>query len=872
MSERQQACAPAVQGTVPDTSPAGIRGAATGVKVLLVEVEVSGGLSNLPVIGAHVPADAVRLQGLYTSVSSRPLDEKDAEAVNGALAKADPSGLRVPADGLAGKCQIGVAVRVGGKDVVLSTAGDPTGGSAGEGDADAGAVVWYAMGQSLGPVQLERLGVQYAGKKVWLLLDAGISTDALTLSAQGIGLGVGLTRPPTVEGRLDGLGLAWDRPPIKVSGALLNRRTPGYVVDVQGAAAVVTPALSLGAVGGYAQPENGGPSLFVYGQLAFKEGESIGPPPFRVTGAAAGFGYNSTVRVPDVSGVEDFPFMPGNAGSVTEDPLAYLGKLTDGPTPWVTRTQGRMWLAAGLQFDSFSFLHGRALALVEFALAGKSEFTIALLGQVGAQFPTAPATAYANVALDVVASYSSSEDVLEVSAALDPASFLLHRSCRLTGSAALRLWFGNSAHPGDFVFAAGGYGPAYSKPEHYPEAQPIGVSWSVSDDVWLRGSCYAALVPRAFMVGARLDVGFQLGPISAGLRASLDAMVQWDPFYFRVSVHVDVWVEVDLWVTTLRGSFGVGLDLWGPPTGGIASVEALGRSFDIAFGERPPTRPSILSWDTFVQRLLPRPVANVVAESGLLPGVPGQAADARPQPAAAPERERWTLSPHGFTLLTRTALPPNRLRVADSPTTEKSLPRVGDRNPIRIRPVGADQVNSTHLVTVTLDGVVYDVLSEAAGWVLTPVEGKVPEALWGKPLPVGAAPAADGGEEALIDAWTGLRIATPGRRLSFDCVTATDSAVKTEEIAGPALPPLVHSAQAPPVRKPGARRAITDPATGITGPDTARAREALRLFLESSGVPVRSEGRPLEPDALTHYAKDLRDYLRSEPLTHPEQP
>ncbi|OON71344.1 DUF6603 domain-containing protein [Streptomyces tsukubensis] len=844
------------------------------MRVLLVGAEVSGGLSNLPVIGPHVPPDAVRLRGLYAAAANRGLGPDEAAKVNALLGAVDHSGTgpRVPAEGLTGTLQLGVDVHVGDRDLILTATGGK-GTAARTGLGNDTAITWYAVGRSLGPVRLDRLGVQYSDHRVWLLLDAGISGDALTISAQGMGLGIGLTQPPTVEARLDGLGLAWDRSPIKISGALLNRHTPNYLIDVEGAAAVITPALSLGAVGGYAQPLTGEPSVFVYGQLAFKEGEGIGPPPFRITGAAAGFGYNSAVRVPEAGDVEKFPFMPGNAQGVTTDPLEYLEKLTGGSTPWVTRTPGRMWLAAGLQFDSFEFLHGRALALVQFAVTGRTDFTATLLGQVGAQFPVAPATAYANVALDVMASYTSSEDTLEIYAAIDPASFLVHHSCHLTGSAALRLWFGNSAHPGDFVLAAGGYGPGYDKPDHYPDVQPIGLSWSVSDHISVRGSCYAALVPSSFRVGGRLDVSFEAGPISAGLHASLDAMVQRDPFYFRVSIHVDVWVEVDLWVATLRGSFGVGLDLWGPPTGGIASVHALGRSFDIRFGEDPPVHQPRLSWQEFTERLLPRPVAHVVAERGLLPGVPpSQAATMRRQPAMAQGPEPWTLSPHGFGLLTRTAIPANQLRVADAEGHWQKVPSTSDRAAIKIRPMGVDGADSTHQIAVQRDTHGYNPLSPDAAWVFTPVEGKVPEGLWGTPI-TDAGPGASTGE-ALIDAWTGVRVTTPEPRLSDNPVTATENAVAApEQITGPPMPlPTQQWPGIGPDHATRVRHSIADPAGGITASVTTSAREDLCLALDRAGVPVLSEGRPALRDPLVEYREHLRDHLRSEPLWLSERP
>lgn len=99
-----------------------------------------------------------------------------------------------------------------------------------------------------------------------------------------------------------------------------------------------------------------------------------------MTGVAAGFGFNSSLTIPEPSQVAEFPLVSGLEGGLSDDPMQVLDELTG---RWVTPRQSQIWLAAGLDFTSFEFITGRLLLLLE---AG-NDLTVALLGTARAAFP-----------------------------------------------------------------------------------------------------------------------------------------------------------------------------------------------------------------------------------------------------------------------------------------------------------------------------------------------------------------------------------------------------------------------------------------------------------------------------------------------------
>ncbi|MFE7114670.1 DUF6603 domain-containing protein [Streptomyces sp. NPDC057654] len=830
--------------------------------VVVLCVGLDAGLGDLPVVGPHIPHDAdVRLKALTFQGAGGTVNARAAQRVNGLLAELGLQGpaLRVPDQGLVSKAQFGVLVRVAGKDLALvaGSGADKNAGKPALGRSDDGAAVvgtgagagtlWYPVGRGLGPVRLERLGVRYADKTVFVLVDASVDLKGLTLSGRGMGLGVSLTDPPQVRGALEGLGLAWVRGPVQICGALVVREDPAYVVRVQGGATITLPALSLSAIGGYAQKKGGEPSMFVFGRLAFTSGQGVGPPPFRITGAAAGFGYNSAVRAPALDEVDQFPLMPGT--SVPADPLAQLDQLQQpaGGKPWISEARDHIWLAAGIEFDSFRFITGRVLALAQFTTAGKQEFSISLLGRAAADFPRNASTRYAHVDVAVNATYDTTSDTLRVFAELVPGSFLVHPSCHLSGQAALCIWFGASEHPGDFVLSVGGYHPRYTPPAHYPKPKRLQLEWSVSDKVSVRGSCYGALTRSAFMVGAELDLAFHAPGVRASLTAGIDALVQWEPFHYELKCHVEVQVALDFW-PYFHGGVGVWLEMWGPPTGGIASVEVVFFRFDIPFGEARPATPQLASWEDFAKTMLPDPLVQAVPVSGLEPGS---------DPSKAPALEDvWPVSRQRFTFATQSAVPIQQVRLSDATSPPEHIP---DRAPLQIRPCGAAQVRSTHRVRLRHEG-----LDEAlSAWTIATAKPvALPEGLWGAPLKdARAEPEPPGDPATCVQGVNGLQFTSPPCRLTAAAVSSRENMLGREWVYATQVPVTSKDTVPPGPDRPGTVRA--DIAAHLAATHTGRT-VLLDLLVQHSLVDMTDEAAVAE-DPLTDYAAQVRAHLRTEP-------
>ncbi|PKW18548.1 DUF6603 domain-containing protein [Saccharopolyspora spinosa] len=822
--------------------------------VVLLRARADAGLSDLPVVGTHIPRDVdVRLKAMMFIGASDVVKPKKAAQVNALLGELNlPDALlKLSEQEDTAKARFGVVARIGKEDRVLqapplqrkeiiatSTA-----------TSDDELTRWYPVDKVLGPLRLDRIGVRYADATVWVLTDASLTVSALTVSGRGMGLGFPSGQPTSVRPTIGGLGLSWSRKPVEVTGALVYRESPGYELLIQGGASITTPALVLAAVGGYAKKIGHEPSVFVFGRLAFGEGKGIGPVYFRVTGASAGFGYNSSVAKPTLTEVDSFPLMPGAVTS--SDPLALLGELqgSGGGKAWISEADNRIWIAGGIEFDSFKFLSGSVLALAEFSTSGPQRFMIMLLGRAGVDFPrkAKDGIRYAHVELTISASYDTTTDTVEVFAALSPGSFVVHPSCELTGQAALCVWFGRSAHPGDFVVSLGGYHPKFSPPVHYPKPQRLALQWSVSDTVSVRGECYGALTHSAFMVGASIDVTFHAGPIRAWLSAGFDALVQWDPFHYEVAIRLSVGVAIDIW-PGFHGSVSVSLDVWGPPTGGLATIHVLLWDFDIRFGDARPAAPELLKWEQFAQRSLPAPVVRSTPTAGLLPG-----AEATSMPK---ESAPWLVDTDGFRFTTQSAVPVQEIRLGDATEAAPDLP---DGELLSVRPVGIEgRLRSTHRLRVKHKGAVLDLRKD--GWDVQAAAGGVPDALWGDPVGARKEPPLSG--STAPRGVVGLLVSAPTRKPDDPVVRTSESKLGNEPVSGPPVPIRSDDPADPSPTRPGTVR--DDIAAHLVGSHGARC--ALLDALHTYGIYDEHQASHGTEDLLSDYGSAVRAHLRAEPM------
>ncbi|GHC39762.1 DUF6603 domain-containing protein [Streptomyces cinnamoneus] len=732
--------------------------------VVRATIGLQASLSQVPLLHGQIPdGQDLGVRGLGVVLASEALTGARLRELGEALTACDSALPALPADGVAKGATFAVDLLLPGRTTPVSVlvragssggsgsgssgsssssskhpalpsgaskdaapAGTPAGAPA---DASAGAsasgvplVAWVDVQRAVGPLNLRRVGVGFADQTVWVLFDASLGMAGLELGVEGLGLGIPLADPAHPEFRLDGLSVGYSRPPLAIKGALVNQATAGtpYETLVKGVLVVSAEKFGLTALGAYARAEATPdvPSLFLFGRVS---GQFGGPPPVQITGIMAGFGLNTTLRLPEGDQVLEFPFLKDmTSTSPDADPLKVLDTLMGGDGAWVRPASGQMWFAAGLAFKVFEFIDGQALLALEVG----DDFAVALLGTAEARFPKdAGLPEYARVRLGLSAKYRASEQVLKITAQLAPGSYLIDEACVLTGGFALYTWF-DDAHAGDFVLTLGGYHPKYTVPAHYPKVPKLGFSWPVTRELTISGGAYFALTPGAVMAGGALDVNYRSGDLHAWLTAHADMLIEWAPFRFDVEIGISIGVSyvLDLWLVreTIRVEVGASLRLWGPPTAGEVTIHLWFISFTIAFGDGNARDDTPAPWPDVVKQL---PAREDAVRLSALDGL-------SPTRAKDGQQELWVVGPGAFSFAVRTAVPVTTLILA-----APEDPRRISGHAVDIRPRRDEGKGLQSVLTVTLtrgQGTVetLDLRAWYAGK-SSDVRQSLPAALWG---------------------------------------------------------------------------------------------------------------------------------------------
>ncbi|MFI7502482.1 DUF6603 domain-containing protein [Streptomyces sp. NPDC049687] len=530
--------------------------------------------------------------------------------------------------------------------------------------------------------------------------------------------------PIGTPGGADGMGVDYTCPPLRIAGMLTALpSSPSYKTVVGGSLLVDTGAFNGSAVGAYVIPKGSGadPSLFAYGSLGSATG--FGPPMFQLRGISAGFGWNSRVRPPAVEELSGFPFLIAldNPGAIGADdpvvePVKVLGKLIGGDNPWVRPQQGDLWFAAGLAFDCFETFSGRAMALVQTG----SDLTISLLGVAGMQLPTKSAKKIARLEIGLEATVRPTAGEMSFAAAFTEKTFLIDPNCKLRGGVGMKFWFGNHAHAGDFAFMLGAPPKGRELPDRYPKQQPAELAWSVGSNVNITGRAYAAFTPKSLMAGGSLDVVFQSGMLRAWLNAHVDALLEWNPFYFDVGMgaRVGVSATIKIWFVKIKISIEVGVSVrvWGPAVGGEATVHLWFISFTIGFGADRRSETPALDWGGF-QDMLPPP-ENMVRTTAIA-GYTGEGA-----PATRGAVKPWLISSGGLTFTADTQAPVSKVYLNEGDDSiEVATDRTVDILPMHVRGKGSEL-----RVRLDRDCHPYTLMP----WGRAILRGNVPNGLWGE--------------------------------------------------------------------------------------------------------------------------------------------
>jgi hypothetical protein len=653
--------------------------------------------NELPVVGEHLPKD-MGLEKLQIIGASAALDKKDLTELKSLIGgKAEFPALLSAGLTLAATFKMGdgdsrqVVVPLTAKSVQpeplphAATTMNATALTAAAYGSDA---KWLTLNKTLGPVYLDKVGVQYQDSTLRFLLNAALSAAGLTLSVDGLSAGSPLTQFKP-EFSLSGLGIDYKNEAVEIGGALIRTGPDSY----DGTAVIKTKQFALSALGSYAKIENQ-PSLFIYAFLDYPLG---GPAFFFVTGLAAGFGYNRRLIPPSVDKVAEFPLVKQATGR--EAAPSGVMKALESLRKDVPPSVGDIFLALGVRFNSFKLVDSFALLTFEFG----NRFVVNLLGLSTAVVPTPETgknvTPLAKLQIAWKATYNPDEGCLGIDARLTPNSYILSKDCHLSGGYAFYSWF-TGDHAGDFVQTLGGYHPDFEKnlPAHYPKVPRLAFDWRVSNSLTIQGDAYYALTGSALMAGGHLEVLFREGELRAWLRLGADFLIAWKPYHYdaRLSVNVGASYTFDINLlfghvrVTISVDVGADLHLWGPDFSGTAHIDISVISFTIAFGAGASRKPAALKkWSEFQESFLPQKnVCSISVQDGLIRKVEEDG------------KERWIINPKDFSLLVNSAIP---FKHAFSKKNDnEDLVLAGANVGFGVRPmaVSPNDLNSTLNITV----------------------------------------------------------------------------------------------------------------------------------------------------------------------------
>lgn len=766
------------------------------------------GLSNLPLFGGHLPPGlSLGVDRLQVGYASAAFTGKEAEQINAHL----PAALRpLAADGLREGVYLSGDVMVGGTPLPLLLAAgaaekkdgkEKDGKETGKKDSPAPSqeekIKWIDMQKQFGFLQFRRVGITLEDDNLLFLLDASLLLGPVTFSLDGLTAGASLSgSTPVFE--LQGLGIAYDQPPLRISGAILKvRPADGVTFQYDGMVTIQAEKWTMTGVASYAQIGDGLPAFFVFARL---EGALGGLPAFRIEGLMGGFGFNRALVVPSLEELPDFPLLDrgaARAGGRKEDALAVLQVLEgraaspSGTTKqWISPRPGSYWLAAGMRFSSFALVYGNLLAIAEFG----DDLRFSLLGLAWMRLPqqASDEQSYVYAELKIAAVLRPREGFLSIRSELTPDSYLLTKDCHLTGGVAFCLWFGDNPHAGQFVLTIGGYHPAFRAPDYYPSVPAVGFNWAVSESVTIKGEAYFALTPSCGMAGGSLEVLFARGNLHAWFTAHADLLMAWSPFSFLAEIGVEIGVcyrlELLCCHKTITLALGAALTLWGPPLGGRVKVHLSFISFTVHFGSDGALDRNYepLAWQDFRALLPQENICTIAAGAGLCNVLD-----------RGDQEKIWVVSGAKFTFFTQSAIPASHVRFGDAAQYDLTDENGG----INIRPMNKRRIVSVYRLDILHQGIPL-AKAELERWTASPHTEALPQALWGVPLTRDGRfvqnPTAPGAE-LLPDRLCGLTVSAPAPGLS-DALGPVPGQVLMEEYIdppeGPAQMPL-HEGVAP---------------------------------------------------------------------------
>ena len=577
-------------------------------------------------------------------------------------------------------------------------------------------------------LSISGMGLKLEHSTLKIILDAQIKLGPIGVSLMRLSLDIDLAKIKTLDDFLEmpfsvsltGLGVQYSKPPTVIAG-LVEKLPDGYA----GGLALSFSKWSFMAAGLYRkiQKENlTYPTMFAFVKL---EGPLIELEFAEIIGITGGFGYNSSLRFPNVQEVTSFPFVSISSGAQPgpADALTQLTSLIDGSSKeWITPQIDSFWIAAGLGIKAFQVLDVQAVITIDIS----SEVRVGIFGEALAVQPLGAPEGSEFLVLDIgfAAVLDPSKGIFRVEGQLTPRSFILSSSCHLTGGFALASFFSGSGHVGDWAFSVGGYHPAYKVPSHYPIPQRLGIAWSYDSNISITGEAYFAITPECCMGGGRLDIVYQSDRIRASFNAFADFLINYKPFHYQA----DVGVAVDV-----RGTVGWGIlstdvhleadaiiELYGPPMAGCVHLNLWFISVTVRFGPDKQPVPKVGLEDFLVMvkqaknRELAKRVPNFIlsATKGLIHKNPS---------AVVKEDDPWVFRNSEFEFEVHTRVP---IRFAKC--NEKIEDEMKEQRPVYSKPMQLTQsLNSEITISIT------DKHGNKPIFAQNRILKDVPAALWG---------------------------------------------------------------------------------------------------------------------------------------------
>ncbi|KAF5639342.1 hypothetical protein F52700_4194 [Fusarium sp. NRRL 52700] len=503
-----------------------------------------------------------------------------------------------------------------------------------------------------GPIAISNVGLKYKAKTLSIVFDATFQLGPIGFSLLGFTLNTqfkSLDELPSISVNIDGLAASFDRRPLTIAGIIVHGND-GTMDYYAGGLIIGFRPYQFQAAGFYgvitlANNSDSFQSVFVFAKLngplmtlAFAE----------ISGICGGFGYNSSVRLPSVDQVSDFPFINSGRLSNNENAQQVLMELVDPSAGgWFQPLDNTYWGAIGMKLSAFRMLSVDAVVAVQFGDSVK-------LGIFAAAVCDIPSTnsplKLAHAELGIAAVLDFDYGFLKIEAQLSPRSYILSPNCHLTGGFALCYWFdaplADRARIGDFVFSLGGYHQAFRVPVGYPNPPRLGISWDLGGGLSISGEAYFAITTKACMAGGRLHAAFKAGPLSAWFDAFANFLINYRPFYFDMSAGVSVGVgfSIDFWFIHIRISVQIGAELylWGPPVAGRVHVDFWIVAFDINFGDHHPKIDPVTLQDFYDLVLQDTPTSSFASATSLITGKRQQ------EPIAASTLDRPMNEAHNF--------------------------------------------------------------------------------------------------------------------------------------------------------------------------------------------------------------------------------